>query len=108
MYGVFRFRSVKSFAPSIPASVSGVMLVQWPPFAWTTVPWIPLDAVGEGAPDGPERMAQPATTAMSATPRPDARTAQRRLELAPVLPVRVGPGLAPCPAEPLVRGPVPV
>src|SRR5664279_3070705 len=109
MYGVFTFRSVKSFALSIPASVSGVMLVQWPPLAWTTVPWgAPVEAVGEPLPGEPERMAHPATTAMSATPRPDASRAHRRFGVPPTFPARARPTPPRCAAEPAERGRVPV
>src|ERR1700690_590910 len=77
MYGVFTFRSVKSLVPSIAASLSGVMLVQRPPRAWTTVPSEPPATAAPLEPVLPERKAHPATTAISATASPDPSRSQR-------------------------------
>src|SRR5450759_2701683 len=100
MYGVFTFRSVKSFLPSIVASVSGVMFVQWPPFAWTTVPVGPPDAVEPPVPAWPERRAHPPMTAMSATTSPDPSSTHRRGDPDAAVPRPVVPGR---PAEPAFR-----
>src|SRR5450759_1153604 len=105
MYGVFTLRSVKSFFASIEASVSGVMFVQWPPFAWTAVPCGPPDVAAPPVPGCPERMAQPATTAMSATASADPSSTHGRVvpdpaELRFAVPDR--------PVEPPARGAIAV
>src|SRR5487761_2043465 len=94
MYGVFTFRSVKSLCPSIVASESGVMFVQWPPFAWTTVP------PGPPVRGWPERRAHPPMTAMSATASPDPSRAHLRGDADPAVRRPVVPGR---PAAPALR-----
>src|SRR5450759_947880 len=100
MYGVFTFRSVKSLAGSVEASVSGVMFVQRPPFAWTTVPSERPEA-GVPVPGWLERRAHPAMTAMSATTSPDPSSTNRCVDADPAGRPPAVPGRA---AETAFRG----